>query len=179
MEVKIKNRPQMLVIVAAIAAALLLGDKLIISPLTRGWKERSATIKDLTQRVSEGSLLLQREDTIRLRWGHMRTNVLPESVSTAENEVLRAFERWSQDSRISISSIKPQWKQVADDYMTLECRAEAFGTIEALTRFLFEIEKDELPLRVEAVEIVSRDNDGQQLGVALQVSGLQLKTETE
>jgi len=44
--------------------------------------------------------------------------------------VLRAFDRWSQDSRISISSIKPQWKQAADDYMTYECRADAFESMQ-------------------------------------------------
>ena len=44
----------------------------------------------------------------------------------------------------------------------------------ALTRFLYEVEKDPLALRVESVEITSRDNDGQQLSLALQVSGLLL-----
>ena len=58
--------------------------------------------------------------------------------------------------------------------MTLECRADAFGSIQAVTRFLYEVEKDSLALRVEAVEITARDNDGQQLTIGLQVSGLQL-----
>jgi hypothetical protein len=109
----------------------------------------------------------------------MRTNTLPASVSAAENEVLKGFERWSQESRISISSIKPQWKQGGDDFMTLECRADAFGNIQALTRFLYELEKDPLALKVEAVEITTRDNDGQQLTLGLQVSGLQLNTAAE
>ena len=96
------------------------------------------------------------------------------NVSAAENQVLKAFDRWSQDGRISISSIKPQWKRNSDDYMTLECRADAFGSIQALTRFLFEVEKDPLALKVEAIEITARDNDGQQLSLGLQVSGLLL-----
>jgi hypothetical protein len=109
----------------------------------------------------------------------MRTNTLPESVSAAENQVLQAFDRWSQLSRISISSLKPQWKQAGDDYMTLEYRAEAFGNIETVTRFLYEIERDALALRVESVELTSRDNEGQQLGLGLQVSGLQLGVAAE
>jgi hypothetical protein len=176
---QIKNRQQMLLIAAAIGAAFLLGDKLLVTPLTASWKERSKRITELTKRVNQGSLILAREQTIRDRWDLMRTNTLPEEVSAAENEVLKAFERWSQESRISISSIKPQWKQAGDDYMTLECRADAFGSIQALTRFLYEVEKDPLALRVEALEITSRDNDGQQLGLGLQVSGLQLNMEAE
>ena len=104
----------------------------------------------------------------------MSTNTLPSNLSLAEGQVLQAFERWSQDSRISISSIKPQWKRAGDDYMTLECRADAFGSIQALTRFLYYVEEDPLALKVEALEITSRDNDGQQLSLALQVSGVVL-----
>jgi hypothetical protein len=58
--------------------------------------------------------------------------------------------------------------------MTLECRVDGFGNLSALTRFLYDVEKDPMALKVEAVEIAARDNDGQQLSLALQVSGLLL-----
>ena len=127
--------------------------------------------------VNQGTVLLQRESAIRNRWDSMKTNTLPENISAALNEMLQGFERWSQDSRISISSIKPQWKRAGDDYMTLECRADAFGSMQTLTRFLYDVEKDPLALKVDSVEITSRDNEGQQLSLALQVSGLLLNPE--
>ena len=176
---EIKNRQRTLVILAAVGVAFLLGDRLLVTPLTAGWQARSKQIEELTKQVNQGSLMVSRDSVIRDRWDMMRTNTLPEEVSEAENKVLRAFERWSQDSRISIASIKPQWKSAVDDFMTLECRADAFGTIEALTRFLYEVEKDPLALRVEAVEINARDNDGRQLGLGLRVSGLQLGPQAE
>src|SRR5205814_3434262 len=120
------------------------------------------------------NLLLERERSIRSRWENMRTNTLPGDTSAAESLVLKAFDHWSQESRISITSIKPQWKHNADEYMTLECRVDAFGNLPTLTRFLYDVEKDPLALRVDAVEITTRDNDGQQLSLALQVSGLLL-----
>jgi hypothetical protein len=171
---KIKNRQQVLAVAAALGVALLVSDRLVITPLTRAWKERATRIADLKKSVSQGALLLQREQTIRRRWDSMKTNTLPDDVSAAENGVLKAFDRWSQESRISVTSIKNQWKRTDDEYMTLECRADAFGSIQALTRFLFQMEKDPLALKVEAVEITSRDNEGQQLSLALQVSGLVL-----
>ena len=122
-------------------------------------------------------MLRDREQIIRNRWESMRTNTLPENVSLAENEVLQAFEHWSQVSQISIANIKPQWKQTDDNYLTLECRADAFGSIDALTRFLYNVERDPLALRVEAMEIASRDNDGNQLTLGLQVSGVTLKSQ--
>src|ERR1043166_9364425 len=171
---QLKNRQHLLAIIAIIAVTLLAGDKFVLSPLIAGWKQRAARVVELRKSVNQGSLLLAREEYIRDRWDQMRTNMLPNTVSVAENEVLRAFERWSQQSRLSVTSIKPQWKRTADDYMTLECRADAFGSLEALTRFLYDVERDSLALKVEAVEITTRDNEGQQLSLALQVSGLLL-----
>ena len=171
---QIKNRQRLLAIGAATGLALLIADKVVITPLMAGWKERSARIAELKKLVEKGTLLIGRDRQIRERWESMRTNTLPEDVSLAETEVLKAFERWSQDSRISVSSIKPQWKRAGDDFMTLECRADAFGSMQAVARFLYNVEKDPLALKVESVEITSRDNDGQQLSLALQVSGLLL-----
>jgi hypothetical protein len=124
--------------------------------------------------VTQGAQLRDRERTIRERWTGMKTNTLPENISAAENEVLRAFDRWSQESRISIASIKPQSKQEDVDYITYECRADAFGNLQAITRFLYEIEKDSLALKIDSVEINARDTTGQQLSLGLQVSGLRL-----
>ncbi|HTG45298.1 MAG TPA: hypothetical protein VK633_12275 [Verrucomicrobiae bacterium] len=176
MKATIKNRQQLLVILAAVALGLLLGDRLVLEPLIRSWTSRSTYLVQLQKDIKQGSLLMDREQIIRQRWDSMRTNTLPDNVSLAENEVLQAFELWSQVSQISVANIKPQWKEIDDNYVTLECRADAFGSIEALTRFLYHVEHDPLALRVEAVEIASRDNEGRQVSLGVQVSGLILKT---
>jgi hypothetical protein len=172
--VKIDNRQQMLAIVAIAAVALLLGDKLIVTPLTKSWKARSTRIADLKKSIDRGKQMIEREQNLRSRWESMVTNTLPSTVSAAENQVLKAFDRWSDASRVTITGIKPQWKRTDEDYLTLECRADASGTIQSLTRFLYEVEQDPLALKVEAIEITARDNDGQQLALGLQVSGLLL-----
>jgi hypothetical protein len=43
-----------------------------------------------------------------------------------------------------------------------------------LRSFLFHIEDDPMALKIESVEITSRDKDGQQLSLGLQISGLAL-----
>ena len=171
---KIKNRQQMFAFVAIAAVGLLVADKLVLTPLIAGWKERAEGIDELRKSLSKGELLIERGDRIRERWEMMRTNTLPEDISGSENLLLKAFERWSDNTSISISGIKPQWKRVSEDYMTLECRADAFGSMQALTQFLYNVEKDPLALRVESVEITPRDENGRQLSLALQVSGLLL-----
>ena len=171
---EIRNRQQTLAIVAIAAVALLASDHLIFSPLKDHWKVRAERITELKKEVNQGALLLKREQTVRSRWDNMRTNTLPNNLSAAESEVLKAIDRWSEESRISISSRKPQWRRDSDDYMTFECRIDAVGSMSTLTRFLYEVEKDPIALKVDSMDITARDNDGQQLALALQISGLLL-----
>lgn len=171
---KIRNRQQVLAILAIAAVGLLAADRLIITPLARIWKARAERIAKLKEYVSNGQALLAREPAIRQRWEHMRTNALSGEPSVAENQVFKAFERWAQESGIMISSIKPQWKKPADDFSTLECTVEATGNLTALTRFLYNIEKDPLAIRIVAMQINARDDSGEQLTLSLQVSALLL-----
>jgi len=175
--VKIENRQKLLMIVAGSAMALLALDRLILTPLGHVWSERSQRITELSKDISQGKQLLERENTIRDRWSNMASNTLPVNLSMAESKVLRSVDHWTQDSGISFTSIKPQWKQNADDYVTLECRADAFGDMSSLTRFLYDLEREPLALRVEDVEISSRDNDGQQLSLGVRFTGLVLTGE--
>ncbi|MDB6018670.1 MAG: hypothetical protein JWR19_3159 [Pedosphaera sp.] len=171
---KINNRQQLLIIVTMVAAAVFIGDRLILSPLISVWHGRNAEIKDLKDRIRDGNLLVNREHIVRERWEGMQTNTLPSQISAAENKVLKAFENWSQDSQVSLTSIRPEWKRNADEFMTLDCHVDAAGNLSAMSRFLYDVEQGPLALKVESVELSGRDNDGQQLVLGLQISGLLL-----
>lgn len=175
----LNRRQQLLGVVAIAALVLLVGDRMFLSPLTQSWKSRSARLAELRARVAQGELLLNREEAIRRSWSLNRTNTLPEEASVAEAALLKAFERWSSDSRVGVSAIKPQAKRGLDGRPTLECRVDAFGTMGAISRFLYEIEKDRLGVRIDAVEIASRDEEGEQLTLGLLVNGLLLETQSK
>jgi len=49
---------------------------------------------------------------------------------------------------------------------------EASGNLPSVARFLYEVEKDPMALRIQGAEISSHDNNGQQLSLGLQLSGL-------
>jgi hypothetical protein len=172
--VKIKNRQQLLTVCAIAIVALFAADKLIYAPLSSSWKQRSTRLTEFRSKVAAGSSMIKREQALRGTWERMRTNTLPNNPSLAEQQVLKAFDRWAQESRISVTSISPQWKHDNDDFITLQCRVEASGNLQTVSRFLYDLERDPMALKLESVEISSRDNDGQQLALGLQVSGLVL-----
>jgi hypothetical protein len=170
--VKIENRQQVLAVAAIALISLFVLDRIVLRPLTAGWKARSERIAKLQKQILDGQATLKRANLIRARWSQMQTNTL--AADNAERRLLEAFQRWSRDSNISISSIQPQWRPGDDEYMTLECHANAAGPITAMAKFLYAIETDPMALRLDEVDVQSRDENGQTLAVNLQVSGLVL-----
>jgi hypothetical protein len=170
----IKNRQQLLGILAITAVVLWVGDRLLFSPLVQSWKDRSTRIASIKKSVIDGNRLIERDAKIRERWEHMRTNTLASEQPLAEAQMYSAFNRWTEGSRIVISSVTPRWKQNADDFATYECHVEASGNLSTLTRFLYEVENDRLGIKVDLVELTAQDDRGAQLSLGLQVSGLEL-----
>lgn len=172
--VRIENRQRVLMIATLALAALLAADKLVYEPLAGVWQVRAARVAELRQNLADGALLVQRERSLRARWDRIQTNALPRNTSLAEQQVLKAFDAWSQDSHATITAMTPQWKHAADDYQTIECHVDASGALAALTRLLYDIEKSPMALQLESVDIRSRDDAGQDLTMGLVVSGLVL-----
>jgi hypothetical protein len=171
--VQIKDRQKLLIIGAVACVSLLIGDSLIIEPLSKSWSERSKRIAALKEQVTKGAVLVDHETIIRRRWEGMRTNTLPVNTSVAEAEFYKAFSRCVQDSGVTQVSYRPQWKQ-NDDYTTYECRADLTGNIDTLSRFIYELEKEPMALKVDSLEIATHDDKGTQLSLGLQISGLML-----
>jgi Tfp pilus assembly protein PilO len=170
----LNKRQQLLAILAIVAVGLFVVDKLVITPLTNSWKARTVRLAKLKEDVREGTETLKREQALREQWERVRTNTLAGQKPEAESQMLKAFERWSQEGGVSVSSIRPQWKEAQDEYKTLECRADVAGNLPAIARFLFQIERDPLGVKVDSMELTARDTQGSQLALIIQVSGLLL-----
>ncbi len=170
-----QNRQKFLMIGAGAALLLLVADSLIISPLTKAWDSRTAEIARLRKSVTEGRSLVARADRTRALWAEMQSQALPKDTAKSEQDLISAFDRWGRGANIEVGSIKPQWKRGTNArYSLLECRVDATGSIANLTRFLWEVERSPMALRLDSVELTSRDDNGAKLTLGLLVTGLRL-----
>jgi Tfp pilus assembly protein PilO len=176
---KIENRQQLLMVMAVAAVVLFAADQMVIEPMIGWWKTRAKTVAELRAQVKNGRRLIQREAALRSRWSQMRTNTLPENPSLAEQQTLKAFDNWARESGADVTGITPQWNNDSSDYLTLNCRLEAAGDLGTLSRFVYDLEKDPMALKLESVELSARDTTGQQLTLDLQISGLVLVSQTQ
>ena len=171
---KIQNRQDFLVKLTIVAAALFVGVNFVFTPLQNWWSERQAQVRQLREKVKDGTQLIKSETRLRSRWEDMRANALPASTSQAEQQFLKAVDNWSRDSGVAITSISPQWKSDSTNYMTLNCRLETAGELGALSKFIYDIEKGPMAVRLDSVELSSHDNNGQIMTLGLEINGLAL-----
>jgi hypothetical protein len=169
-----KNRELILKMVVVAVVGLFLLDWMILSPLIAHWGEQTERITQLREKVARGRQLIERERAIRERWAEMAERDLPDNVSEADNEVFKGVSRWAAASRASFTSLAPNWRTHDEGYETYECRATATGDQASLSRLLFEMERDNLPARVEEVEFTTRDKTGKQLLLTARFSFLRL-----
>lgn len=169
------NRQRLLVILAGGGILLLVLDSVVLTPLTKAWQSRSAEIARLKKNVAEGRGLIERGPRMQKQWAEWQAQALPKDAAKAEQDLISAFDKWGRASNVELGSIKPQWKRgLTPRYSQLECRVDATGSLATITRFLYEVERSTLPLRVDSVEVTSRDEFGQKLTLGLLVSGLRL-----
>jgi hypothetical protein len=169
------DRQRWLLILTGIAVALLVLDSLVLSPLTRVWQARSAEIARLGKLVAEGESTAARGERTRGLWREMQGQALPTDPAKAEQDLLTAFDRWGRAGGVEVASIKPQWKRgQTSQYSLLECRVDVTGPLPAIVRFLYEVEKSPLALRIDSLELNAREDSGGKLSLGLLVSGLRL-----
>jgi len=175
MKINLQNRQRLLFAIAAAAILLLILDRAAFTPLTNLWRARSLEIARLEKSVADGDSLTERGPQLQRTWSNMQKDLLAKNPSQSEHDLISAFDRCGRTSGIELGSIKPQWKRGATDrYSLLECRVDAAGSFAALARFIYEVEKSPMALRLESVELTSRDDTGQKLALQLVVTGLRL-----
>jgi Tfp pilus assembly protein PilO len=175
--VKIENRQQFLVVLTIAAFALLVGVNFILTPLGGWWSARQTQIKELRAKVDDGNHLLKRENGIRSRWKEMSANALPANTSLAEQKLLTAVDGWSRSSGAEVTSLMPQWKNESTNYLTLTCRVETAGNLGTLSKFLYDLERGPMALRLDSLELSARDKEGQQMTLSTEINGLALVTQ--
>lgn len=129
MNVNPQNRQKVLLIATASVIALYVLDAVLITPLTTTWKTHAAEIVKLQKDVARGRGLIERGPQTQRKWTEMQAGALPKDAAQAEQDLISAFDRWGQENRIELGSIKPQWKRGTDRFfdarMSRRCHRDA------------------------------------------------------
>lgn len=175
----IRQRERLLIIATLACLGIFLGDRIILTPLARTWSRRSERISELKKSVEKGALLVSRRADVERRWKEIQDAGLPDDPSQVEERILSRVQEWESQSSLALSSLKPRWREPDEESKKLEIRLTASGSLDSISRFLYEAEADALPICVEDVGLTSRDRRGDNLDLNLKFSSLILKGKTK
>ncbi len=170
---KLPPRQRLLLLASGVMVGLLALDRLVIGPATAHWQARTTEIAALERTLSAGRAVIERREQTESAWRRLREGALPLDPSMAEQRLLSSLETWARAQGVELTGLRPRWRKAsASDASLLECRLDASGSLPALVRVLGELERSPLALRVESLELTSRDETGQRLALAITVTGL-------
>ena len=174
-----KNREKMLLIAVAVCVGLYLVNLIVITPLSSSWSARQDKIKDLKNTIRDGRALMANAKSITDEWNRMRTNTLNPNETGVQSQLFRAFQTWAQTNGVVLVGQRAQRKDSDDAaYNNEEWHADVTGDLTQIFHFLGSVETSPMGLKVDAVELSSRDERGAQLALGLTVSGLILNPDT-
>ena len=176
----LSKRERYIAITTAALLALLLMDRVVFTPL----HENRAALEDRTQmalsRMEYAGVLMNRRKQVASRWRAMVEDGLKSNSAEAESAVMHAVHDWSQETGLSLSSLRPERTETKKEGLKeITFRASATGSMNAVGRFLWRLESSALPVRVLELQLGTRKEGTDDLSLQLRISALCLAEETQ
>lgn len=164
---------ELLLALGAAACVLLYGlDRVLVEPALAAWQLRADENRALQAQLQSGRALLA-EDARWQRLGQeMTASLLPVVPSDAESVLLNQSNVWANATGLRLTSLRPRWRESRDGERQLELLLSGTGKMDAILRFLHQVETARLAVAVELVELSPTRQDSPELSLNLRLSGL-------
>jgi hypothetical protein len=159
-------------LLAVLAVALLVADRYVIAPVLESGQELEAERQRVVGELERATLLFERRRLMARRWQEMTEGGLSADPSRAEQRVLHALRDWAQAEGLSLASLRPDRMDGEDGVGEVTVAVAGTGTMRAVARFLYRVERTELPLRVRELQLGSRTEGEDDLSLQLKLSTL-------
>jgi len=175
----LSQREKHIAIITGAVLALFLLYTFVFNPVMDGRdrilleKERLETQLDNAQRIFD------RRDQLSEQWLGMKAGGLGSDPSAIESRVLNAVRQWSEQCGLPISTVKPDRDRGDGELREIFFNLALTGDMEAVGRFLWEVENCELPLRIKEFQLGSRGGDASDLSLQIKLSALYLGSDPD
>ena len=172
----LSKRERIIAVVAIAAVGFLVLNKFLIGPVADKLQQLEMQKQQLQVELNEAQNLFQRRRMLEKDWRAMLADGLRNEVE-AESKIARAIDGWSRESSLTLSSVKPD-RTAADKGLTeITFVVAGTGTLEAVARFLWQVETTPLPIKVKDMQLGSSNESGQSMSVQLRLSAICLGAE--
>jgi len=169
----LSKRETWIAVIAALAVALLVADRYLITPLMQSGAALDAEQQRLVGQMENAGRLFERRRLMGHKWQEMTAGGLASDPSQAEGRVLHAVRNWAEDAGLLLSSVKPERRDQQEGGMgQIAVQAAGTGNMRSVARFLWQVETSTLPVRIREVQLGSRTEGADDLSLQLKLSTL-------
>jgi len=173
------KRERYLLGAAIVVVLVLIVDHYALTPLLEGRDRMRAEEQALCVEMEKAVALFERSNVTAGRWDRMTSGGLKEGAAQAESVVLHALRNWSEESRLDLSSLKPERAAQEGRLPSITVHAVGAGPMGAVSAFLWRVETSPLPLKIEEMQLSSRKDGVDDLSIQLRISALYLPKGTQ
>jgi Tfp pilus assembly protein PilO len=171
----LSKRERIIFAVTLVCVGLLIISEFVVDPVLARLDEMETQRRQLRDELEEAQFLLANHGAMQRKWRALVSDGL-RSDAEAESKVLTALREWSGNAGLALSSIKPD--RIASDKGLQEMifTVAGKGTLESVSRFLWQIETAALPVKVRDIQLGSGSESEGTMSLQLHLSALYLGT---
>lgn len=166
----LSKREKWIAIAACAVIALLIGDWYIFTPLLAARDQITVERDNKARELTEAATLLTESRHAKAKWEEMVKGGLGTNPSDAESRLLNTLRAWSQETGLSLSSIRPERTVKSNDLAQIGFEATGNGSMRSIAEFMFRVESAGLPLRVHEMQVSSRTEGADDLTLRVRLS---------
>lgn len=163
--------------ILAIGVILVLGALLLNEVVDRALlKPRQKTTNEkleLEAQLAEAQNVFTKRKSLERKWKGLLSEGL-EGDAGAESRVARALDEWSRQTRLTLSSVKPERSTTEKGLSEITFVVAGRGSLQAVASFLYRVETSELPVKVVDMQLGSSNESGDSMSLQLRISSIYL-----
>jgi hypothetical protein len=165
----LSKREQIILIATLVIVGLLIGDKIVFTPVWNRLKDMGTERTELKAKLDAADILFMKEKSLGPKWTLLKTDFPNEEV--AQSKVSSALNQWGTKWKLKLSSVRPERIPGDKGLQEMLFAFSGTGTLTSVASFMWEIETSPLPLKITSMQLSSSDA-GQLMQVTLNVSAV-------
>ena len=168
----LNKRERYIAIGVGVAVLLYISDSIFFTPMFDQLSQADKLIDEHQQELLKDNGIMQNSLTARRKWKSLTDNHLPADASTAEQAMLARVRDVAQSTGLALGQQNRSTHEKQGGFEVITRRFSGEGNMYRLTRFLYELDRSEIPVRVVDLSINSKKDGTDDLLVTFGISTL-------
>lgn len=167
----LSKRERIIVLVTLLVVGTLVADRFVRAPIANGMGELRAERQKALAQVTKAKSLLQQRQLLEQKKAALFATL--RSDTEAESQVAKALDKWAEDARLTLTSVKPDRMTTGEKGLReILFVIAGKGSLDAVSWFLYQVETSELPIKVKHMQLGSTSEAGDNMSLELRISAL-------